>query len=215
MNSKFNPPEIMDHPATGERKACSVFTDELYASPGTMNATEMLTHFKKALQTYCEPHGISVSKHRGSHTSENVVKMVSNTGRNIIRVLYVRVRRSGAGFWGITTNQVCAFHGQGHQWDVVLLLGPGERSYLGTSQKVEEGFKKPWSSSASEYKVHESELEGYFAQFDSYAELFFRLLPPATLKQTAALDRTSARTLGPGVARGESGGNTAQVSRKH
>jgi hypothetical protein len=80
---------------------------------------------------------------------------------------------------------------------------------------VEEGFKKPWSSSASEYKVHESELEGYFAQFDSYAELFFRLLPPATLKQTAALDRTSARTLGPGVARGESGGNTAQVSRKH
>jgi hypothetical protein len=109
---------------------------------------------------------------------------------------------------------VRAFKGQGHQWDVVLLLGTGERSYLGTSQNVEEGFKK-WGSSAADYKVHEPEIEGSFAQFDSYAELFFRLLPPATLKQTVALDRTPVRTLGPGVAGGESADFTTQLSRTH
>jgi len=175
---------------------------------------DMLPHFKRALQTYCEPFGISVSKHRGSYTSENVMKLVSKTRQNIIRILYVKIRGSGAGFWGLNTNQVRAFKGQGHQWDVVLLLGTGERSYLGTSQNVEEGFKK-WGSSAADYKVHEPEIEGSFAQFDSYAELFFRLLPPATLKQTVALDRTPVRTLGPGVAGGESADFTTQLSRTH
>jgi len=150
----------------------------------------------------------------GSYTSENVMKLVSKTRQNIIRILYVKIRGSGAGFWGLNTNQVRAFKAQGHQWDVVLLLGPGERSYLGTSQNVEEGFEE-WGSSAADYKVHEPEIEGSFAQFDSYAELFFRLLPPAILGQTVALDRTSARTLGPGVACGESAGITTQLSRKH
>jgi len=75
-------------------------------------------------------------------------------------------------------------------------VGSGRAQLPRTSQNVEEGFEE-WGSSAADYKVHEPEIEGSFAQFDSYAELFFRLLPQQYLGQTVALDRTSARTLGP------------------
>lgn len=136
-------------------------------------SVDMLPHFKRALQTYCEPFGISVSKHRGSYTSENVMKLVSKTRQNIIRILYVKIRGSGAGFWGLNTNQVRAFKAQGHQWDVVLLLGPGERSYLGTSQNVEEGFEK-WGSSAADYKL--IGVGALFGAMSGQAFLLFHVL---------------------------------------
>ncbi len=154
-----------------------------------MKTTDKVINFKKALQTYCEPHGIYVIGHWGSKRTATVMKMASKgNGLRIIRILYVKDRSSDEGFWGLNINQVRAFENQGHQWDVVLLLGSGERSYLGTSQQVKEGSQegsRKWSRSepggnpeAGDYKVHERDIEGWFTHFESYDALFSRLLSP-------------------------------------
>ena len=144
-----------------------------------MGTTTKVENFKQALRAYCEPYRISVIKHRGSRRTVNLMGMVSkDKGQRTIRVLYVKHRSSGEGFWGLTENQMRALQRQGHKWDVVLLVGSGERNYRGTSQQIQNG-SYGWSSSAGDYKVHESEIKGLFTRFDSYAALFSDLLSPA------------------------------------
>ena len=98
--------------------------------------------------------------------------------------LYVKDRSSdepGQVFWGLTENQMDGLQGQGHEWAVVLLAGSGERGYFGTSQQVAEGRqgRRKWSCSKGDYKVHKTEIDGWFTRFESYDALFSMLLPPA------------------------------------
>ena len=157
-----------------------------------MKTTEKVTKLKTELQAYCEPRGFSVEVF-GDIRSDNVVKVASKNPPKTVRVLYVKDRSSGKGFWGINPNVVNKF--EGYQWDVILLSGSDARSYLGTSQNVNDGFKhwskasprltkreKPTAAAGGDYKLHEDEItEEGWPQFDSYEELFRRLLPSATL----------------------------------
>ncbi len=152
-----------------------------------MKTTGKVRDFKKALQTRCSLHGIFVMKHWGNRMSQNIMRLVSKSaGQKTIRSLYVKDRssdESGQVFWGLTENQMDGLQGQGHKWDVVLLMGSGERGYLGTSQQVAEGRQGPrkWSlSEAGDYKVHEREIDGWFTRFESYDALFSMLLLPET-----------------------------------
>jgi hypothetical protein len=113
------------------------------------------------------------------------MKLVSKSAaQKTIRSLYVKDRSSDkSDFWGLTGHQIDGLQSQGHQWDVVLLMSPGERGYLGTSQQVAEGRQGPrkWSlSEAGDYKVHEREIDGWFTRFETYDALFSMLLLPAT-----------------------------------
>jgi hypothetical protein len=152
-----------------------------------MKTTDKVRDFKKALQTRCNVNGILVIEHWGSRRSKNIMKLVSGSAvQKTIRSLYVKDRssdESDEGFWGLTEHQIDGLQSQGHQWDVVLLVGSGERGYLGTSQQVAEGRQghRKWSfSKAGDYKVHEREIEGWFTRFETYDALFPLLLPPTT-----------------------------------
>ncbi len=102
------------------------------------------------------------------------MKVISKNGQEI--VLYVKVSLLHTGFWGLSANQIDAFREEGRRWYVVLLLGSGERSYLGTSEEVKGGFRY---KAGDQYKVHEKEIKDRLPEFDSYAKLFLRLLPTA------------------------------------
>jgi hypothetical protein len=146
-----------------------------------MKTTDMVMNFKKALQSRFELYGISVRWYWGSRRSKNIIRM--DGWKNGFRILYVKDRSSGKGFWGLTKHQLDEFQSRGHQWDVVLLRGSGECGYLGTSQQVREGSRKWSSSQAGDYKVHEREIEGWWSRFESYDALFSMLLPPSPATQ--------------------------------
>jgi hypothetical protein len=140
-----------------------------------MKATARLEDFKKRLHGDCKPHGIFVIGGKGSRRTENVMRMLTREQSKRARILYVKDRSEGEGFWGINQNQVGEFERKSYEWSVILLRGPGERSYLGTSQQVKSGFQE-WSFSSPDYKVHEVEIESVFSRFDSYSELIAHLI---------------------------------------
>ncbi len=136
-----------------------------------MKATKKILEFKRRLDAYCEQGGFVARQYAGSRRTDNVIGVFAKNGDGTVHILYVKDRSDGEGFWGINTNQVDAFERKGYEWSVVLLIGSGERSYLGSSQLVKRGFSE-WSSSKSDYKVHEKEIAGLFVRFESYAALF-------------------------------------------
>ena len=174
-----NSPPFSMPPGASVTKSKSGTENRENGEPGmeghAANATDKVTSFKEALQAYCRPHGLSVAAYDGPRANAHVMKVISKNGQEI--VLYVKVSLLRTGFWGLNANQIDAFRKEGHRWYVVLLLGSGERSYLGTSQEVKGGFR---SKAGDQYKVHEKEIKDRFVQFDSYAKLFLRLLPTAT-----------------------------------
>jgi hypothetical protein len=151
-----------------------------------MKTTDKVKTFKKALQARCDLDGIFVLDHWGSRRSANIVKLTTKSApRRTIRCLYIKDKSSeepDGGFWGLTEHQIDGLQSQGHEWNVVLLVGSGERGYLGTSQQVEEHRKGPrkWSSSGGDYKVHKREIDGLWNRFETYDALFSMLLVPAT-----------------------------------
>jgi hypothetical protein len=147
-----------------------------------MLASAKLKNFTQALKDLCEPRGISVGPCDGPRKNDHVMKLLGKNRREIL--LHVKTSVSGPVWWGISPKIVGMFQKGGHQWNVVLLCGSGEGAYLGTSKEVEDGINSQRWSQASpplgDYKVHEKEIADRFAEFDSYAELFLRLLLPAT-----------------------------------
>lgn len=149
-----------------------------------MKTTDKVRNFKRALQIRSDLYGILIVEHCGNKRILNIIKLVSKIApRETIRCLYIKdgsSDKSGKVFWVLTKHQIDELQNHGQQCDVVLLVGSGERGYLGTAQQVEEGRQGPrkWSfSRAGDYRVHEREIDGWFARFDTYDALFSMLLP--------------------------------------
>ena len=107
-----------------------------------MKATKKILEFKRRLDAYCEQGGFVARQYAGSRRTDNVIGVFAKNGDGTVHILYVKDRSDGEGFWGINTNQVDAFERKGYEWSVVLLIGSGERSYLGSSQLVKRGFSE-------------------------------------------------------------------------
>lgn len=144
-----------------------------------MKAAARLEEFKTRLQRDCKAHGILVISDKGSRRTQNVMRMVTGQHNKTARTLYVKDRTEGEGFWGINENQTGEFERKSYEWSVILLRGPGERSYLGTSRQVKDGFHK-WSFSSPDYKVHESEIKDVFVGFENYSQLIAHLVSQFT-----------------------------------
>lgn len=88
-------------------------------------------------------------------------------------LLYVRVRSSPPGFWGLTRNRIADLESSGRRWALVLLLGTADTGYFVPSEQVirriGSGAWRP--ASDGDWRVYEGRGLDFGLRFRSLSEL--------------------------------------------
>lgn len=138
-----------------------------------MSSNHKLSQFLSSLEQYCAHHGLNTGKWGGgAKSTPNLVEVLARSPK----LLYVKESNIGEGFWGVNENQIEALEKSGHEWWLILLIGPGESAYVVSRQQVMDAIADcVWSRGQRDYKVHEgNELAGA-TKVAGYNDLFLSL----------------------------------------
>ena len=136
----------------------------------------LLRRFRASVEAVGTPDGVEVHTWEGGHRrSANVLELRRESEAELV---YVKTRSDAEGFWGLRSTFLDTFEASQLPWFVVLLIGPGEKGYLLSSDQVLSALAaERWSlGQAGDYKVHEGpEVEGA-GNYNSHAALAGALL---------------------------------------
>lgn len=135
---------------------------------------EILSDFETRLQEWGAGCGVEVdfpTLWKESRFAGVSLHLVTLSG-SVDLLLYVKVRTTEPGFWGLNPNRLGMLRGGGRNWSVLLLLGSAQTGYLVPSAEVDRAIESgEWrlsSGAAPEFKVHERDVNKarYFRSFD-------------------------------------------------
>jgi hypothetical protein len=116
----------------------------------------------------------------GSRKTANLVEIRTASGRPSL-LLYVKTRSEAGGFWGLRKNQLDSLRASGLKWLVALLIGPGQKGYLLSSELVDRAISEHrWSfGQAGDFKVHENREITGSRSFNSWKSLIASVIDEA------------------------------------
>lgn len=137
-----------------------------------------LEQFVGKLEQFCAQHGFKTSRWKGgAKSTPNLVEVITSSKV----VLYIKESNIGEGFWGVNENQMQALDDSATEWNLVLLRGPSQSSYLlSGAQVIAATTGAKWSHSKQDYKVHEGDELSEALEFSDHLALLESLFEVST-----------------------------------